>query len=334
MDLIYHPTTVLVLDDDPLFLESIEYSYSDRFLCHTTKSPDDAIALLRSRNDATWKSSSLIAPHVNGMEGEDHQGDRLLELRPASILDIARSESRFETISVVVVDFAMPSMTGVDFCRQVREIPAKKILLTGKTGDQTAVGAFNEGLIDVFLLKQDAAITQKLPREIERLQHSFFDQQSAPVRALAGFVDMAFVDDDAFQRRFEQLCKELAAVEYYLSAPPPRMVVVDANGRPSSIVIYDDDTMRAQQEIAEAAGAPAALLKRLHQRNAVAVFPTATGFYEPQFSNTGFKYVHPAERFGGKKPWWLAVLRDDASAMGVGQRIVSLAEYRRKRHST
>ena len=65
----------------------------------------------------------------------------------------------------------MPKMTGVEFCRAIRGLPVKTILLTGKASLETAISAFNEGVIDCFLQKQDSNVSTALRREIKRLQH-------------------------------------------------------------------------------------------------------------------------------------------------------------------
>lgn len=328
MNPIHHPTTILFVDDDPLFLESVEYTYGDRFLCRTAKSPDLALDMLRAEEATRWDIGRFVAPHTGD---SSPSGSRLFELRSSMLLDTAQSDTRFDIVSVVVVDFAMPSMSGVEFCRRIRELPAKKILLTGKTGDQTAVAAFNEQLIDVFLVKQDPEITPKLPREIERLAHSFFTDLFATFRSLTKNSDLAFLDEPVFEARFAALHREFAGVEYYLCSSPTRLLVVDAGGRTSSIVVYDEDAMRAQLETAEFMGAPEALLKRFRQRNAIAVFPTATGFYEPSYAASCLRYVHAAARLDGRARWWITVIRElegDAANRPFG---VSLAEHRRRR---
>ena len=45
----YHPTSILVLDDDPLFLESLDFQFSEEVSCQTFTRPDAALEHLRAQ---------------------------------------------------------------------------------------------------------------------------------------------------------------------------------------------------------------------------------------------------------------------------------------------
>ena len=46
----YHPTSILVLDDDPLFLESLDFQFSDELSCQTFTRPDAALEHLQRQD--------------------------------------------------------------------------------------------------------------------------------------------------------------------------------------------------------------------------------------------------------------------------------------------
>ncbi|MFT3741115.1 MAG: response regulator [Gammaproteobacteria bacterium] len=75
------------------------------------------------------------------------------KLNLSKIQDIHLIPDRFAQPSVVVIDYDMPKINGIDVCRMLPDISVKKIMLTGKAGNKTGVGAFNEGLIDQFIVK-------------------------------------------------------------------------------------------------------------------------------------------------------------------------------------
>jgi len=166
----YHPTSILVLDDDPLFLESLDFQFSDELSCQTFTRPDAALEHLRAQA-SQHPDFSRYFKDCSDMDlgSEARHGDRLLRLQLSELRSMVDDRSRHQRVSVAVVDFDMPKMTGVEFCRAIRALPVKTILLTGKAGLETAIAAFNEGLIDSFLQKQDSNVSAALRREIEQL---------------------------------------------------------------------------------------------------------------------------------------------------------------------
>jgi CheY-like chemotaxis protein len=110
-----------------------------------------------------------------------HRGDKSVTRHVIDVsLDMihreVHNEHRFEQVSVVVVDYDMPEIDGLEFCRNLKNKAIKKILLTGKADEQTAVRAFNEKTIDRFIRKQDDDVMARLNRAIAELQREHFDQ--------------------------------------------------------------------------------------------------------------------------------------------------------------
>src|SRR5690606_1228923 len=161
----YHPTSILVLDDDPLFLESLDFQFSEEVSCQTFTRPDAALQHLTAQASQHpsfpryFKDASALDART-----DMRVGDRLLRLQLSDLRSVIDDPARQQRVAVAVVDYDMPKMTGVEFCRAIRHLPVKTILLTGKAGLETAIGAFNEGVIDCFLQKQDASVTTALRR--------------------------------------------------------------------------------------------------------------------------------------------------------------------------
>ncbi len=319
---LYHPTTCLVIDDDRLFLDSFDYNYADVTLCATEQRPEQAIQRLLKDAERT----GLTIEEANRAPVEEGAAaDPVIRLPASRIAAMARDPARFSRISVVVVDFAMPSMTGVELLQKVKHLPVKKVLLTGKAGDSTAVAAFNEGLINLFLVKQDPDLPDKLKRIIRELQYSYFRDITAPLEPIAKLEDTAFLDDPGIASWRHKLAERIRAVEHYLLPSPPGLMLVDEAGQVTIAWINNQDRMRAQLEIAIEAGAPAALVKELRAGEAILTCPTPAGFYNEQHVSDWRKYVLPCEEIRGSIHWKVAILRDQALSLSA----VSLRQYRR-----
>lgn len=318
----YHPTTCLVIDDDQLYLDSFSYNYGDIALCATEHRPEQAIE--RLLKDAVRTALSIEEANLPPA-GDGSADDPIVRLPASRIAAMASDPARFSRVSVAIVDFAMPSMTGVELCRKIKHLPVKKVLLTGKAGDATAVAAFNEGLIDLFLVKHDPDLPEKLRRIIRDLQHAYFKDLTAPLEPIAKLEDTAFLDDPGIASWYHKFSGRIGAVEHSLLLSPPGLMLADEAGRVTIVWISGQDRMRAQLEIAIEEGAPGKLVERLRAGNAILACPTQTGFYEPRHASDWRNYVLPCEEIQGNSLWKVAVQQEPAPCPSP----VSLRQYRR-----
>ena len=319
---LYHPTTCLVIDDDRLYLDSFNYNYADVTLCATEHRPEQAVE--RLLKDA--ERSGLTIDEANlAPVGDGAADDPVVRLPASRIAAMARDPARFSRFSVAIIDFSMPSMTGVELCRKIKHLPVKKVLLTGKTGNSTAVAAFNEGLINLFLVKHDPDLPAKLRRIIRELQYGYFRDLTAPLEPIAKLEDAAFLDDPGIASWYRKFSESIRAVEHYLLLSPPGLMLADEAGQVVIAWISNQDRMRAQVEIAIEEGAPEALVKELRGGGVILACPTQSGFYEQKHVSDWRKYVLPCEEIMGNTLWKVAIQRDPVPSRSA----VSLRQYHR-----
>jgi CheY-like chemotaxis protein len=308
----YHPTAVLVLDDDPLFLESLDFQFSDELSCQTFTRPDAALEHLRSQAKQHPDFSRYFKDCSEmDLGSEARHGDRLLRLQLSELRSMVDDLSRHQRISVAVVDFDMPKMTGVEFCRAIADLPVKTILLTGKAGLETAISAFNEGLIDCFLQKQDANVSASLRREIKRLQHEYFADISDPIKCALALQKPCFVSDPHFVALFNEVSEMNNVVEHYVCASPPGIMMRDADGNDFFLLISDVEAVKSQCEAAERRRAPSDMVQLLRTRTAQAWFPTHEGLYHPDFEADWARYIWPAQLLPGSGSWSYSFIRHE-----------------------
>lgn len=300
----YHSTSILVLDDDPLFLESLDFQFSEELSCQTFTRPDAALEHLRAQAPQHPNFSRYFKDCSEmDLGSEGGHGDRLLRLQLSELRSMVDDRSRHQRVSVAVVDYDMPKMTGVEFCRAIRDLPVKTILLTGKAGLETAIAAFNEGVIDCFLQKQDANVSLALRREIKRLQVEYFSDISDPIQCALALQKPSFMTDPSFIALFKEVAEENGVVEHYVCAWPPGVMMRDAEGNESFLLVSDHDLTNSQREVAENRRAPADMLQLLRTGKAQAWFPTQQGFYHPDFEADWARYIWPAQLLPGSGAW-------------------------------
>lgn len=308
----YHPTSILVLDDDPLFLESLDFQFSDELSCQTFTRPDAALEHLRSQESQHPDFGHYFRDCSDMDLGSDiRHGDRLLRLQLSELRSMVDDQARQQRISLAVVDFDMPKMTGVEFCRAIKDLPVKTVLLTGKAGLETAISAFNEGVIDCFLQKQDSNVSVSLRKEIKRLQEAYFSDLSDPIRCALALQQSCFISDPSFIKLFKEVCQTNNVVEHYVCASPPGVMMRDADGNESFLLISDVATVKDRCEAAETQKAPPDMLQLLRTGKAQAWFPTTEGFYHPDFAADWARYIWPAQLLPGSGAWSYSFIRHE-----------------------
>ena len=222
----FHQSTIIVIDDDREFLESFRSRFRRRMLCRAFGDPEEAIRHIRKTTPRMPRHSGCVVP--GDLVSSD--GDQAVVFRPAVIRDLMHDANRFEEVSVAVIDYDMPGINGLEVCRRLRDLPLRKVMLTGAADEKLAMGAFNEGLIDRFVLKQEADAVDRLEEVIHQLQVDYFGRIGNELSSLIGLNESAFLVDPVFHKYFDTLMERENAVEYFLSENPPGLQLVRGDG--------------------------------------------------------------------------------------------------------
>ena len=298
----FHPTTLLVLDDDPYYVESFKFHFGDQFPCVSYTQPERAIEHVLSQEAQRPTFERLLERSIASSVG--HPGEmESVSAGTEQIVRIVADANRFRRVSVLIVDYDMPSMTGVQVCRALHHLPVRKLLLTGKAGVDTAISAFNEGVIDTFLTKHDPEIEKTLPRQVLRLQDEYFATTTKALALSLGRREMPFVTDAGVVEIIENLIKSRNIVEHYATAKPSGALLVDHNGVAMMLVVLDSESLRAQWEVARDNGAPNELLDLLASMRVVPLFPTSSGYYEKEIAGQWSRHLFPAQRIESDRVW-------------------------------
>ncbi len=186
---LFHPTMVMFLDDNKLLLRAFQLEFGNINRAYMTD-VDEALDLLSSSH------TDLFSDIIKHGPSEDAGNTSYVvdfENLFASLFD----KNRHKIPSVLVVDYSMPQMTGVEFCKQVQHLPCKKIMLTEYSSLDTAVKAFNDGIIDYFLKKEGEGLSEKISAVINKMQHEFFKDTTS---SLIKYVNSAFSQSRAMGR--------------------------------------------------------------------------------------------------------------------------------------
>ncbi len=300
------PTTVAFVDDSAAFLSNLSLQLDPELAFRMFSSPGEGLKYLNARAAQDQPVSPIFSPYLDRTEENDaHQ---VIAMRVDAIRSLVNRPARFESISVVVVDYDMPELNGIEFCRRLTNPSIKKIMLTGKADEHVAVKSFNEGLIDRFIRKHEADAVETLNQAIHDMQLAHFDKSSGSVLDALAVSEYAFLKDGALAAHVQGIFDSFGIVEHYLSYQPHGLLMFDAEGTAYLLIIHTDESLRGVREIAVEQSAPASFLAELDSCGSVPYFWRTEGYYPAQCADWRL-YMHPASVFEGERRYVYSIVK-------------------------
>jgi CheY-like chemotaxis protein len=300
LPILFHPTTAVLVDDSDSFLKSLSFQLDPLLPSKTFH--DTAVAL-------DWFARSTrredLPLHVDfdSLNQSPDQPNVAVDMR--RIHRVCEQALRFTIPSVLVVDYSMPQMNGVEFCEALQYLPTKKILFTGAADEKIAVDAFNRGLIDRYIKKSDDDALDRLEAEIGNMQRAFFLDHARTLADMLALHDYGFLRCQAMAGVVQDLYRRHGFVEHYLYPGPAGILFFDRYGRAKLMVIETEAGMCAQYEVARDNDAPHSLLLALSERRVLPFFPPGDGMYSTEAGDEWHRHCRaPQICLGREKYYW------------------------------
>ncbi len=330
----YFPTTVILVDDDPAYLENVVSSLDKKLAIYKVFSdPVEALEYLNNRHQRDPFIERCIS-----QEDDPDLGHRNIDMSLFPIIDEIYNPKRFKEVSIVIADQVMPELKGLDFLKQIQDKTIKKVLLTGMTTEQEAVRAFNNDIIDRFIDKDTENLYKSLEALIKELCYDRFkDMTSIIVDNLAypreGYEPSPLIDP-VFLDFFNNLIKEKNIVEYYLYDDNGSFVFFDFNGNPSFLVVKVDDEMKGDFLMADDLDEEISLdvLKGLENRSLIVktFTPKEYRMSPAEWEKRGMLY--PAKTLQGKEQLYYYAYIDKSDAHEIDKaKFISFKDYLTKK---
>lgn len=315
-----YPTTILLLDDDKDILSHMSLLFSSMNIpCHFYSNPEKALLFLNEEYQA-----DPFIQHCITIQKDSDTDHRIVDFDFRKIHHEIYNPKRFQEISVAVADYAMPSMNGLDFCRNLEADFIKKMMLTGEAEESLAVEAFNEGIIDKFIKKGIISVPQMLIEGIRELQSKYFHMLSEMTLTKTGEMPSC-LNDVNFIGLFNYLCDAHDIVEYYLLDEHGSFLMLDMQGKPSWLIVKSDSDMENIEQFAVYQEAPEKILIGLKNRTLVPYFHTDEELKAPL--DQCLHCFHPAVELKGKQMYYYAYISDPDIYPLKRDKIVSFEEY-------
>jgi CheY-like chemotaxis protein len=301
--LCFYPTQIVFVDDNTDFLESISLIFAKHFNIKLFNESDAALKYINELERETSLVEKNIQPKPQGES--DTWVKQVLTHRNLKRFD----QLKIREVSVLIVDYSMPTINGIEFCEKISNPSIKKILLTGQATSRDAVRAFNSNTIHYYLKKNDEHMLEELESAIIQLQHAYFNELSSSIKAEAIDSGTPFFADPQLAQYFKVNCENLKIAEYYYLTNPSRFALQTNSDRKYLCIIYTEDDIIEHLQIMLEEGASNDLIAAIESRKLIPLFQTEDGFYEPGISDP-LSNLHPAELIKGNVNYYCAIIEE------------------------
>ena len=289
----YFPTKVILVDDNPSFLNNLSLKLSDNYLVDTYSNPLEALEAIKQN-----VKSSVLATLSDVMTEVDADDDDTnhYAIDFNQLHTLANKPHKDHTISVVVVDYSMPMMNGIEFCKRLSDLPILKVMLTGHADFKLAVDAFNSGIIDKFLIKDTDDMVNDISANIDLCQNQFFIKNSNSLLNCLSASKNTWMHAKEYKDYVKKITDDLSIIEYYLLSATGTYLLVSKNGRRYYFAAFDDEQLEDYLDIAENAKIDPALLKKIRDKTHAPVLIKDEDYKIPAADWDCL--LHPIERMG------------------------------------
>lgn len=274
---LYHPLTVLFLDDNEGFLDALQLGLDENQQVLVFTKPGEAASAINAEEENIVSNISNVYCDVD----TDNPNKKLIDLDIGSIRNCIYDATRFQHVGVLVVDYKMPEITGTEFCRSIKDRHIYKVMLTAEAALDTAIDAFNEGVINKFLLKSNNDLQAHLSCVISELEEKYFHDISKPILSNLGVNLSELLKNDVFIELFNNVFYESNAVEYYLLDTSGSYLFLDENASPTWLIIRNDNDFNTQLETLSGLDASEELINTLEDREKLLFMLSEDEYQQP-----------------------------------------------------
>jgi CheY-like chemotaxis protein len=301
LPIFYYPSTTIWVDDDKLFLDAatqINSSASSK----TFSNPNDCFNYFES-----YVSPTAHMPFLRGaIEDERYEtiGHSPVDMNVPSIYQLSHLAERLAEVSVMIVDYKMPEMKGIDLCKKLQSQPVKKILLTGEASYQEAVEAFNDNTIDRFIRKDSPTLVEDIKKYVSELSEQYFIDRTKGLLSHLEVENKLPLSDSKFTEFFKNICIFYGIKEYYLIDKNGSLILIDDKNRAHYLIIHTDRSLDSFAELNQGINEAKKYVESVTKREKIPFFGIdkeswqfeekdwAQHFYSPKVLGSREKYYY------------------------------------------
>lgn len=260
LSLFYFPTPVMLIDDDAVFLKAVSTLLSKQFTTTDFEDPKKAIHYFNQKNyKLALKIREFSKKGADIVESDFDEKINLVNI--SELYKLKDSRASFNDPSVILVDQNMNGYSGIEFCKEIGNLPVKKILITAGMNQKEALAAFNDRVIDFFISKQDLEVSQSIISAIKNMQNSYFAHYTQKI-GLTRDLDECV----AYKETFTNFISKNNIIEYYAIDNIGSYIGFNKEKETYGLICWDENKLNDDLTIATVANAPQSVLKYLKDK--------------------------------------------------------------------
>jgi CheY-like chemotaxis protein len=319
---VYYPTTVNFVDDDKGYLSNIILGLDPKIITKRYSDPILAMnnVLVSKEPSNALKNISRILDHLSAYEDSEYE-DAIQVVKLAKIKEEVHNQNRFSSISVLVVDYDMPEINGIEFCKKLENTQIKKIMLTGAVDYRQAVSVLNEKLIDKFVVKSTDTMNDELKNAIYDLQANYFYEQTLIMRKS---LEKTCIESEKYKSIFNSLIQKYDISEFYLIDSLGSFLLIGYTGKPIWFIVRSEQEINNYKNIAIDHDASTEITEKLSRKEVIPFFLTEKDIEIPV--TEWLDFLHPAQKI--EDGWYFSIV-DEALTQykGFTSGIISHKDY-------
>lgn len=269
----YYPTSIVVVDDNQSFSEAVSGILTSVSHVYTFTDPIKALSFLENYAETSSAMKTLQAEDNELYASEEYR----LNINLTKFMQRLQDPDRFKEIAIVIVDYHMEQMNGIELACRLRELKSlysKIILITADKDRAISVDALNEKQIDFYIMKSDPDFNEKLNKLVIKMQMSYFTELSKSIIDSIKNDTKSILSQPGYSEFMKSFCKKNKIAEYYLIDPIGSMLLLDDYGNIHWLVIKNEADLNSFYDLASDSHAPSSVLEDLESRKVMPFFAT------------------------------------------------------------
>lgn len=302
----YYPSTIVWADDDALFLNAAALLFDENYPMKTFINPKDCLKF--------FEAYSSPLSDISFLKGcVEHEYYHTVDHSPVDFnvpaLSVLESHSsKNQEVSVIILDYNMPEMSGIELFEKLRHIPAKKILLTGEANHHNAISAFNNNIIDRFIRKDSPTIATEIKEYVSSLMQQYFRERTQPLLSHLEADYLLPLSDPKFVTFFQDWCRDNFIIEYSIIDKNGSFVVIDKEGKRSYFIVHTDRSLDAFVDLHDDVSEAKDFLGMVVKREGIPFFGVGKEAWEFVVKKWE-KYFFVSKVFNGREKYYWTLIQ-------------------------
>lgn len=239
----YFPLKILFVDDDIELLKGYHHLLLPNKIA-TENNPHKAVIELNKNSNKNIGIFNDISE--SSMIDLFDTNDAVLGFTFKNIKNLINDKEKYEKYGIIIVDYNMPILNGIELCNKINNLDIIKILLTGEYSPLYAISELNNKTIDYYL--QKGLITNyELSECLKALQLKYFKNITQNFLDVTGN-KFSFLANPEFANLIKILINENNINEYYLLNNTGCFLMVNSQNK-FILNIYSDSDLNLFQDM-------------------------------------------------------------------------------------